>query len=168
MFGVLGILVAIFGIASLFLMEGFIESAPQGEQMLADMKKQRPITIVMSLVAAAVSAWLLTSGIGMAKRRAWSVPSLRWWSIAKIVLALISVGWSFYTQQGQLDAARQAQASGGSGAGGAPAAGPSAAMIGVMTTVTLAFTLLWSLALPVFSLIWLSRPKVKAETAGWR
>ncbi|MBC7835795.1 MAG: hypothetical protein H7Y88_11950 [Phycisphaerales bacterium] len=118
---------------------------------------EMPLQAALAGVGAILSVWLLASGIGLMMRRRWSVSSLRSWSILRILWVIASISLMVI---GPLVSAEQASRA-------TRTADPSQATTSALWLVFLIIPLGWGLALPVFSLIWLSRPKIKAETAGW-
>lgn len=105
------------------------------------------------------SLLLMISGIGLANRSPWSPGAARLWAMLKIPVAIFAVIATGITQRAMYQAmAKQPN-------------GPSAAAAGMgsaLTVFTGALSLAWGWAFPIFMLIWLSRPKVRAEIAGWK
>jgi hypothetical protein len=106
------------------------------------------------------SLLLFVCGIGMTARRAWSTRLARTWAVSKMLIAIFAAVVTFFVQKATY-AAMSSQS-----APASPAA-TMAAMGGAFAVGTAIFTIAWSWAYPIFMLIWLSRPKVRAEYSKW-
>jgi len=113
--------------------------------------------VISGVVAIALGVFLIIVGAGIAKRAPWSPKAARTWSIVKIVYALASVIIGFSMQQ-QVASATTTTA----GPGMTMMIQPSDFMVWGMC-----FGLVWGWALPVFLLIWFSRPSVKQQVSTW-
>ena len=107
-------------------------------------------------VTAAAAILLLVAGARLLQRRRSGAALLRRWAWVKIVLVLVSTGVSAIMARSQF-AAMQA-----TGAGAPP---PELQV--VMALIGACFGLVWGWALPIFSLVWLGRAKIRAEIEGW-
>jgi hypothetical protein len=155
-FGVIG---ALFGFCGIFgaLMPGAFQ-AFQPQEAMEVTQKWAIWSGVNSLVSAAVAVLLLIAGIRLMKRHPGAPGLCRTWAVIKMVVALavITIGW--FVQQDMMASMSQAR----------NIAQPMPdEMMRVMMFVGLVFSLLWAWALPVFMLIWFSRPKIKSEVTTW-
>jgi hypothetical protein len=172
-FGVLGILQGVMGIVGSVVM-GFVASmanaapspsgGPNAMAGVAMMEQYRWWMIASALIGAAIAGVLLTGGIGMLRRRAGCAVVLMAWAALKMVWGLVTTGVGVMIQREQMQAmqAQMAQQS-------QPM--PAAMMTGMSEGIMLAslvFGLAWAWALPVFMLVWMNRPKIKAEVRAWR
>ncbi len=119
------------------------------------------LVIVAEAVKLALAIALLASGVGLLRRRPGSVPLARVWAVAKIVATIVGTTLGMWIQQ---DAIRAA-VSGSNLPPNAPANMPVFMMGGAI--IGGLFAIAWGCALPAFMLIWLSRGRVRAETARW-
>ncbi|MFG0285398.1 MAG: hypothetical protein ACF8R7_13350 [Phycisphaerales bacterium JB039] len=106
--------------------------------------------------SALVAILLLVSGVRLVQRRQSGAMLLRRWALLKIVLVVVSAAVGAIMTRSQF-AAMQATAPGG------PPPGFQAAM----ALVGAGFGVLWGWALPIFSLVWLGRAKIRSEIDGW-
>jgi hypothetical protein len=101
----------------------------------------------LSIGAAAIGVPLLIAGIGLVARRRWSIKFCRAWTILCIVLSLVDAAVNALIHKGLAEAADR------------PA---------TLLSTGVVLGLVWSLALPIFMLIWLAREEIREEIAGWR
>jgi hypothetical protein len=147
--GVLGAMSAAWGIVSFSLFPEMMRAMPP--EAVAAMEKMKGLTIALSAVGLPVAVLLLASGIGLVRRRRWSVSTAKIWAALRILVAIAgSVGGVLM---------QDAMMQGNPGMAGMPA--------GFMRTMQM-IGFAWGCGLPVFFLIWLSRAKIKAEVASWR
>jgi hypothetical protein len=157
--GSLGILGGVYGVITPRLL-GFFESLmPPGQDGGFEALEQHAgWTVATSLVGMAVAALLLVGGIGLAKRRPWSLATCRVWSVLKIVLVVANSAIAYRLVQTQFAAMGQ---------GGLVAMPMGAGFGKTMAIIAVVMGPAWGWAFPVFLLIWLGRGKIKAETSGW-
>jgi len=109
-------------------------------------------------ISIGLSLLLIAGGVGLLKRRLWSVRLCRTWAYIFLVFSAISLVVQIGTMKTQFAAISRQQ-------GSAP--GAFEGMMWFSIGFGLCAGLVWSLALPIFLLIWFSRDKIKAEVATW-
>ncbi|HSW46695.1 MAG TPA: hypothetical protein VLM89_14125 [Phycisphaerae bacterium] len=114
-----------------------------------------PMMTVLAVVGFAFSAGLLAIGIGLLKRRPWSVTLARFWAPLSILLAVCNF-FVVHAMQKQMFEAMADQ--------GTPV---PQGMAGGIAAGSAACGLMFGCAFPVFMLIWFARRKIKDEVAGW-
>lgn len=160
-FGGLGILGGAWGVVG-SLMPGLLHFAAGPEnRMFEVMSKWTTWNVAMSIITITVAALLLTAGIKLLKRRPDAPGWCRTWAVVKILLVLVVGIVNYFYQQDLYAAMEDTQ-----GPGGRPAM--AFPVMKAVAAASVAFSLLWGWALPVFMLIWFGRQKIKAETADWR
>lgn len=120
------------------------------------------LTVTSAVAALALAAVLLAGGIGLAKRRRWSRRVLLVWAVLRIIHGVPAMYLAYALNSAQLNAMEAAARDAGS-------AIPTG-MFAVMRTMGLAGSavmLMWTWALPVFAIVWLSRAAVKDEVHRW-
>ena len=155
--GAMGILGGCWGSLAPFLMKMLADALPPGQPTgLESCEKWGFWIVLIQVVNACLAALLLAAGIGLVKRRRWSVTAAYTWAALKMVFVLVNVISAYGMQQEQFEAMTQQ---------GLPGLGGGIfAAVGVFSIV---FGLVWGWALPVFLLIWFARATIKAETAEW-
>jgi len=138
----LGLFGGVCGLAMLSLAKPFMQKMPN---MPADVMEITPALIGMTAVNLGLSVILLAVGIGLLKRRAWSVRLGKVWAVVNIIAVIVNI----------IVAPRMATAQSGNQA---EAVGASVGMF---------CGAIFSLAFPVFLLIWLFRARIKQEVASW-
>ncbi len=137
--------------------------APGGGEVFAGMDKWSVWIIGLNLVGISIAAVLLAGGIGLVKGRAWSPGVTIAWAVLKILFAVPMAVVTAFMQYDNMNATIASM-----GRSGTP---PPPGMMGGMSSgiaaFTVVFTLGWAWALPVFMLIWFTRPKHRALTATW-
>lgn len=98
---------------------------------------------------------LLAAGIGILKRRRWSLAPAFVYAVARIIHATVSTIAQMPMQKEML---RSTSAT--------PSPLPPRLME-LLVNISVPITIAIGCALPVFLLIWLLRPRIKAETAAW-
>jgi hypothetical protein len=152
---VLGVIAIVFG--SLGILGGILGAVMllvAGDQVSGHMGGAAGIA--NQVLGFALSVLLLAAGIGLAARRRWAPPAMLIWAVLAIVAALFGTIIGYQVQQEQMEELQN------QGAGAAPA------WISSTMPLFMLLGMLWALALPVFMLIWLRRPVIRAETATWR
>jgi hypothetical protein len=123
--------------------------------MLEAMKAYRGEIIAQSLVELVVAILLVAGGCMLAGRRAAAGPLLLAWAGLKMAFVV----WKAILTVEMNEAIMTAM--GGGGPGFSPALG---AFMGSASAI---FTLAWGCLLPIFILVWLLRPKIRAEMRAW-
>jgi hypothetical protein len=108
-----------------------------------------------SMVPMVIAIWLLISGVGVLRRQRSGAANLRNWAIVKLLFSFICIGVISVGASLSLEGLLEGME-----------------MEGISIPPGLAYALifaylLWLISWPVFVLIWLSRPSVKAEVATW-
>lgn len=116
----------------------------------------------LSAVALVVAAWLLWGGVALLGREPAGATRLKHWAVAKIVLSLAMAGFQALIMPAVLEASQPSSPQ-------APhqVAAFSEVLNQVIVASTVAFTVVWGAALPVFVLVWFKRKKITAEVASW-
>jgi hypothetical protein len=119
------------------------------------LERIQALFIVHSVLAMAASAWLLIASIGLIRLRAWARRGLIAWATAELCLILSSL-----TLQAVLTGmtVRILQRE---------SPDEDAAMVWVESALTMAATVLFSVVLPVFLLVWFYRARIRQEVAAW-
>ncbi len=105
------------------------------------------------LLAAALG---LTGGIALLCRKRWSLLILRDWAIVKIIAGAIYAVTYPDVQMRVMNALAQSTAG-----------GPSMAMAAPMSIFNAVVGFIFGAALPIFVLIWLARPSIRADCGKW-
>ena len=162
--GVIGIIFASFAILggcwggiSPWIMEAFTQALPEAQQdTMSAMAQWKLWIIVSSVIGVAFGVLLLIGSLRLLSRRQSSRGLIMIWAVLKIfVYAVGSSILSFVMTQAALsqDDPNTAQLPKG--------------FLEWMGPIGAVFNFLWYSALPVFMLIWFSRPKIKAEMQHW-
>jgi len=157
-FGAGGLLANLWGALAPLFIGAIAEHMPAGQQASIDVAIHwQNWTVAFSLLQFVLAILLLLGGIGLLQRRPSGRRRLLWWAPLKMLAAVagLFVGWAM--QQESLQVMQQQ---------GGPAA-LGAKMAQSFTVVGLVLALLWGCALPVFMLIWFTRPTIRAEVANW-
>jgi hypothetical protein len=125
---------------------------PQGLQLFAQ--------IFQMCAAFGLSLWLLIAGIGLTRRRAWSRAHSIGWSVAKILLTVISTATGMLFVGDSVDQINSQLSQNGT-------VTPPFTVGPALFTVFIMISALWAILWPVFLLIWFSRGAVKDEVAAW-
>lgn len=150
--GVLGVLGGVWGFVAPAVMPHIMPDIPS--EVAAELERTKGWTMISSALTLALALLLAVSGVGLTNRRLWSVSVARLWAVLKMLLVVVGVGMAWQIQSVSFRANP-----------GVPPGGT-----GFTTSIqimSLVFGLVWGWALPVFMLIWLSRPRIKAETEAW-
>jgi hypothetical protein len=155
---VFGAMAMLGGVATLFgpLLMSWIRNIGGAETAgaFAAMDKWEWWTYLSGALGFGVAAVLLAGGIGLVRRRPRSRGVLLTWAAMKLVLGgVASVMGAFIQWDIQSANAQSASVPPG--------------MVWGMVVVSLVIGFAWLAALPIFMLIWLTRPKIKAEIRSW-
>ena len=156
--GAFGALGSLFGAVAILGMPRLFRRMLPPEAMAA-MQASTPhqaATCALQALSLALAILLVVAGARLAQRRPSGAALLRRWAWLKIVIVLVSVAI------GAMMAPAQFRAMQASGAGGPP---PALQFIGPL--IGACFGLVWGWALPIFSLVWLGRAKVRSEIETW-
>ena len=124
------------------------------------------VDIIVNFASLGMSIWLLCAGIGLTRRRPWSVGSLQAWSWIRILVAL---GWflmMFWMMQGPMmdDLVAQLQEESSKQGDGVEFDAQIMRWIVIGSCALVGLVLI---AWPVFLLFYLGRRRVSEEVAGW-
>lgn len=156
--GVFGTLVGAFAVLSPLVMSFWARFVPaEGRAGLAVAERWTTWTVASGGLAIALSLLLMVAGIGLLRRRRWACPLLQTWAVLRMMPAVGQVGVAYLVQRETLASMSQQM----------PASMPSQQYVHLFTDLSLAVSLLWYWALPVFLLIWLARGRVRAHVAEW-
>ena len=147
----IGILGSVCGFVISAFMPAFNQIAPDAPPTF----EMTPLTAIMYVLGLAMAAVLMAVGVGLMKRRPWSVRLGRFWAVANIVVVLFSVLVAYGNQKSQMEAMSD---------GGPPM--PTGFMEGVAIG-SVSCGLIFGWALPVFLLVWFARQKIKDHVAAW-
>ena len=156
--GVLGALGGCIGLTFtpfLGLMDNIVppEEAPQLEG-LAEMVPSLLATAFAGLVIAVL---LLMGGIGLVRRRRWGVTACLTWAVVKMVYVVANAFIGYLVNQAQFEAMQSDPNLQNLPMGFFPAMGAVGSCFGIA----------WGWILPIFMLIWLTRPGIRAEVREW-
>lgn len=166
-FGVLGVLGGLCGIVGAVFADaiaGLISKSasaggtagPSTEEIFAAMSKYKSLNITQGVVSIAVAALLLFGGIKLLQRRAQCRAILMNWAVLKFAISISGL-WIAYLAQ-----AAQAQIM--------PQIMPQVAVrsvAGAMMFAMLGLWFLWLIALPVFTVTWMNRARIRSEMSQW-
>lgn len=153
-----GILGGLYGALSPLMLDAMASMMPQGQEMVAAAKELGGWTVAISLASVVLAGVLLAGGIGLVKRRRWSVSIIRIWALVRLLLVMANAVLTYQMTKGQFEMMSQQQ----------PGGPPMPAGIGQgFAAIGVAVGVVWGWAFPVFVLIWLARGKIKAETSAW-
>jgi hypothetical protein len=156
--GVLGMIGGLMNLSGGFWLE-FSVTAGGGtltDELRAELVAIKPAMIGLAVSSMVIAGLLLATGILTLRRRPLARPVAIVWSTLKILLAVVSTLIAFAIQDIQIR----------SGLGG----GGPAAMMWITRTMmggSLILGALWTVALPVFLLIWFNRARIRAEITEW-
>lgn len=158
-FGGFGVLGGVWGIVYPFFAGGVAEMFPPMQaQMMQQIDEWSGWSMALALISFLFAGLLLYGGISLVRRRQRAASILFIWSILKIVLILVSVGFQLSLQTQVMDQAT-AQLP--------PVPGGRAIMVGSVAVGVACGAIFW-LAGPVFLLVWFRRRVIKEEVATWR
>lgn len=129
---------------------------PETRQMEAAMLRYRPWLVVTSAVSLVLGAMALAGGIGLVRRRPWSIALVYGWAILRLPVALVGVLLGYRMQEVMF----QQMAT--------PPGAPFAPNMAVFQVIGALVGLAWGWGLPIFFVIWLSRRRSRDEIATWR
>lgn len=150
------------------------QTGPGGSVFEAQMQVQSKFlwwTIGSSLLAMGLSTLLLCTGIGLMRRRPWTRSAAIWWAALRMLHAVLATVIGIKVSSEMFEAMQQAMQQQQSARGAAPTMPAMPFNIfGLMRGlgyVGAVISLLWYAAMPIFTLVWFSRAKIKAEVERW-
>lgn len=159
-FGSAAILGGFWGVLYFLNFERISAMFPPGTAHMMDVVLEwRAFMTLSSGLMSATAAILLIAGIGILKRRRWSVRTCAGWAILKMLVIVPQAVAGAMMQQAQME--KFSQQAGNAMPGGT-------GIFAAIHVFTIGATIAWGWALPVFLLIWFSRAKVKQETVQWK
>jgi len=151
-FGVGGLLGSIGGVVwQALLLAGNLEA--WGVQDADGAEAYAVPGLVLQAVAVLIPGALLVGGVLLVRRRRAAVRWLVTWAIVKLLHGAAAVVMGYLVQQAMLASM------------GAGPAGPSRAFVNGVMLASFTVTAVWITALPVFVLLWFTRPRVRADVA---
>jgi hypothetical protein len=151
--GSLGTLQGIWGICAAFMFTGIV---PAGFAMQSNPMLAHPGLMATSgAISLAIAVLLLITGVGMVRRRKWSVTAARVWAVSKVLYGIVAGALGWVLAQDQLAATSSSVVPPG-----------LKGMMGGFMAGGLILSVFWAAAFPVFLLVWLSRERIKREVAG--
>lgn len=156
--GVLAILGACLGLVLPLFADLFASILPEEDDAMLVAEGWMWYVISASIVLLMLAGLQIVASVGLLRRSGWAVRTCVAWAIAKIVVVTINAVPNSMMQMQQLSEQ--------SDTAGLP--GGMEPIIFAVLILSVLFGLLWGWALPVFSLFWFARSKIKLETAQWR
>ena len=151
-FGAFGVLGGVWAIVAPVFVEQMANLGLQQDVKMAAMRKWASWSRVSAVATIAAAMILLAGGIGLVKRAHWGVGVIQAWAVIRMAVAVGSGVLAGMVQWETLAGMRQQ---------GFPIAGET------VMAFSVAFSVLWGWALPVFMLIWFGRRRIRDEVAGW-
>ncbi len=158
-FGSLGLVCYGCGSLNTVLSPWLVGMVPEDQRPPIAQGLQLFVQIFQMCAATGLSVWLLIAGIGLTRRRPWARSHVIGWSVAKLVLNLLSTAASV-AFVGEMVKQFNAQLAG-------PEGTPIFTVTVPMMLAFFAVSVLWFVLWPIFLLIWFSRGAVKDEVAAW-
>lgn len=165
-FGALGIMQGCMGVFSMLMLGTMAGMMPQGEgqQMFESIAAMQPWLVAVAMITFCIAIILLVAGIGVVMRKSWGRTTALGWAMAKMVLVVFSGIVNYMMQKLQFEQMQEMMANDPNAAQTMPMAGSFMTWISIFTIV---FTIIWGWILPVFTLIWFSRSKIRSEVVSW-
>ena len=164
-FGTLGMMQACFGVIPLFVVEWFSTVVPEEQaQMMSSSDALQPLLIISGVISFALAATLLAAGIGMVLRKLWSRKTVLIWSGTKIAFVVANSLLSYMVQKAKFEEMQEMMANDPNAAAAMSVFGQIMMWMGMFFIV---IWIIWGWALPVFTLIWFSRKKIRGEVTSW-
>jgi hypothetical protein len=158
-FGVLAILGGLWGMVSPLFVRVFKDLMPREAAAPFDQIQSWGAWMVLNgAVMTTLAGLLLTVGIGLMRRKAWSIPWARVWAVAKMVFVVSQIALQYQIQREQFETMFQADPG---------STGPPPGFMQLLLAVGFFIGLLWGWALPVFTLVWLGRRKIREDVTSW-
>ncbi|MHC5113503.1 MAG: hypothetical protein ACYTGP_03635 [Planctomycetota bacterium] len=136
---------------------------PGQEATFAALEQYGPVLIGMYLGALVLAVLLLVGGIGLVRRRPWSIPTCIAWAILKMAFVIFAAFVNYLNSRAQLEATQQQFESDPN----MPSINFPDWLVESASMIAGVFGLLWGWALPVFMLIWFARRNVKEHIRSW-
>jgi len=154
-FGALGAIGGVWGLISPLFMKMLASILPKAQSAMMHKvwTDLWPVMILHGLATLTLGIMLLAAGVGLRRRRPWSLPLTRRWAYAKLVVVVLGSILGIIMQREQMAAQS------------GPALPPR--VMQAMVVAGAAVGLAWGAALPVFMLVWLARDRIRRHTAKW-
>ncbi|MCC6426004.1 MAG: hypothetical protein IT435_04205 [Phycisphaerales bacterium] len=133
--------------------------------MFSSMGKWAIPLSICNFLLAAIAGLLIAAGSGICMRRKWGRTWAIYWSILKMLAAILLAIFTGLMQRDQMST--MATMTTGPGGSPNPAAPMIAGMAPMMAIFSACISILWYWAYPTFILIWMYRRSVRAEVASW-
>ena len=129
-----------------------------GPDMFGTMREWQGWNIAASMLGMVIAVLLIVEGLGLLRRRTWSIRFGYCWAVLKMMFVLFDSILGYFIQQEMF----QAMANQGTpipmfGPGFFKATGALGVVLGIA----------WGWALPVFMIVWFCRAKIRADIAAW-
>ena len=124
----------------------------------------QPLLILSVVISFALAATLLAAGIGMVLRKLWSRKTVLIWSGTKIAFVVANSLLSYMVQKAKFEEMQEMMANDPNAAAAMSVFGQIMMWMGMFFIV---IWIIWGWALPVFTLIWFSRKKIRGEVTSW-
>jgi hypothetical protein len=173
--GGLGVLRNSYGVFQVFSMD-MVTRAMTSQQGASDPVMRQHLALIQAgmpnpwlsaleaCLALLTSVLLLIAGIQCVRRESMARVLHLVWAGARVLVAVLACVVWYHTLQGQ---ARILQGMGGQGGGAAGMPPGFAGYMSIFGILGMLAMFAWGVAYPVVVVVWFSKPKVKAEVAGW-
>ncbi len=163
-FGSLGVLGGCMGLLFPILQSVFEDAVSKGggPDIFGTMQGWQGWTLAGSVLGMVISVLLIVEGIGLLRRRPWSIRLGYCWAVLKITFVLVNSIVGYFIQRDIQQAMFQEFANQGTPM---PPIGPG--FFEIMGAFGIVVGIVWGWALPVFLIVWFSRSKIRAEVADW-
>ena len=132
--------------------------------MMESIQSLQPLIITAGVISFIVAVILLTAGIGVVSRKVWSRKIVLIWAGTKMVFVVANSLFSYRVQQAQFEDMQEMMANDPNAAAAMSVFGQIMMWMGMFFIV---IWIIWGWALPVFTLIWFSRKKIRGEVTSW-
>lgn len=160
-FAALGLLGGCLGTLTVFaldFMRDLMEQAGQDTSTLDDMANNKALYGGMAIAALVLSILLLVAGVQILRRRRGAYGLTLTWALLKLLYVAGKVPVDYNAAIKQMEAMKDQST---------PGASAVADMGPAIAIGSAAFNAVWGVALPIFMLIWLARPRVRREMSSW-
>ena len=142
---------------SSFIEMQFMVSDPGVAEKIAQIYSDAATRLLLSAACLLIAAALgLTGGIALLCRKRWSAINLRTWAVVKIIAGAALAVTQADVQMRTMNAVLQSTAS-----------GPPMALTASMSIYNGVIGFILGAALPIFVLVWLARPSIRADCGKW-
>jgi len=166
-FGIMGILSLLGSAAWAVVVPTFLKGVDIGNNptMQTSIKQAEDnlvLTVALSLFGVLIASMLTYAGARIYQQRVSGVTWAKRWAVIKSFYAIGSSIYAVVIGMEQVNTTTQQMAT-----QGGPGAGVAMGMMVPMMIGSVAFGLLWSMALPIFTLVWFHRVKVRQDILYW-